>query len=58
MSHYTEHLISRAGGDGDDGAALARAILTRRRRKCIAAGDHVDQPPDGTTPAKCPRCGL
>ena len=42
-----------------DGEALARAIHTRRRRKCIAAGDHhPEQPPDDTQPAKCPRCGL
>lgn len=41
----------------EDGAALARAIQTRRRRKCIAAGDHPEQPADGTK-AECPRCGL
>lgn len=59
-SDYTEHLISMAGGDGDDdsGQALARAIHNRRRRKCIAAGEHQEQPPDASEPAKCPRCGL
>ena len=57
MSDYTEHLISQPGGDGDDdGLALARAIRTRRRRKCIAAGDHKQPGPPDT--AKCPRCGL
>ncbi|MDF9748656.1 hypothetical protein M2428_000086 [Arthrobacter sp. ES3-54] len=33
-----------------DGAALSAAIKTRRRRKCIAEGCHID----GT----CGRCGL
>lgn len=50
MSDYTEHLISLAGGDGEDDAALARAILNRRRRKCVAEGCHID--------GACARCGL
>ncbi|CAH0232582.1 hypothetical protein SRABI26_02686 [Arthrobacter sp. Bi26] len=33
-----------------DGEKLAAAILTRRLRKCIAEGAHVER----TT---CPRCG-
>jgi hypothetical protein len=49
---YDEHLISMAGGDGDvhdAGTRLARAILTRRLRKCIAEGSHAD--------GVCARCG-
>jgi hypothetical protein len=34
-----------------DGADLSRAILTRRRLKCIAAEVH-------TATGTCPRCGL
>ncbi|MFS0832012.1 hypothetical protein ABC337_15280 [Arthrobacter sp. 1P04PC] len=33
-----------------DGAAYARAILCRRKRKCIAAGEHTE--------GGCARCGL
>jgi hypothetical protein len=33
-----------------DGAALTAAIMTRRLRKCIAEGVHVD--------GACGRCGL
>lgn len=50
--------LANAPGTVATGEALTRAIHTRRRRKCIAAGDHPDQPPDGTDPATCPRCGL
>ena len=32
-----------------DGEGLARAILTRRRIKCAAQGNHAD--------GGCPRCG-
>lgn len=42
----------------DEAALLARCNRTRCRRRCIAAGDHPDQPTDGTDPALCPRCGL
>jgi hypothetical protein len=38
-----------------DAEILAASILTRRLRKCIAAGDHS---PDDAEPHKCPRCGL
>ena len=42
-----------------EGEKLAAAILTRRRLKCIAAGDHQNgQPPDTPEHTKCPRCGL
>lgn len=47
---YDEHLISLAGGDGDAGEMLSRAIQTRRLRKCIAEGTHCD--------GICGRCGL
>jgi hypothetical protein len=33
-----------------DGADLTAAIMTRRRRKCIAEGCHID--------GACGRCGL
>ena len=36
-------------GPIDAGELLARAILTRRLRKCIAEGSHHD--------GKCERCG-
>lgn len=42
----------------DNGETLTRCIHTRRRRKCIAAGEHQDPPPDAIEPANCPRCGL
>lgn len=60
MSDYTEHLISMAGGDGDeeDGARQIRCIHTRRRRKCIASGEHQDRPPDAEGQTTCQRCGL
>jgi len=41
-----------------DGEKYAAAILTRRRLKCIAAGNHQEQPPDTPEHHKCPRCGL
>ena len=51
MSSYDEHLISQAGGDGDDGEKLARAILTRRRIMCRVYGNHTEN-------GKCAGCGL
>lgn len=48
---YDEHLISQAGGDGDDGDALTRAILTSRRTKCRVYGNHTEG-------GKCAGCGL
>lgn len=40
------------------GAKYAAAILTRRRRKCIAEGAHIPQDPDTPGQTRCPRCGL
>jgi hypothetical protein len=45
-------------GTQEHGEDLTAVIHARRRRKCIAAGEHLDQPPDGPEAATCPRCGL
>ena len=47
MSETTRESQARAQSDGH---GLAAAIQTRRLRKCIAEGVHVD--------AGCGRCGL
>jgi hypothetical protein len=40
-----------------DGDQMARAILTRRRLKCIAEGAHPEPQSEATEQARCPRCG-